>query len=86
MPATQDASQVESGKVICSFCGKSQAEVRKIVSGPNGVFICDECVVLCLQIISCDGLNLRAAYFSFEFVAKLLFPVARLFARSRKSD
>lgn len=36
--------------VYCSFCGKSQHEVRKIVAGPS-VFICDECVVMCLDII-----------------------------------
>ena len=35
----------------CSFCGKSQTEVRKLISGP-GVFICDECVQLCLPIIA----------------------------------
>ena len=37
--------------VHCSFCGKSQDEVRKIVAGP-GVYICDECVELCQQIIA----------------------------------
>jgi ATP-dependent protease Clp ATPase subunit len=35
----------------CSFCGKSQTEVKKLVAGP-GVFICDECVELCLPIIA----------------------------------
>ena len=35
----------------CSFCGKSQTEVKKLISGP-GVFICDECVELCLPIIA----------------------------------
>ena len=86
MPATHGASQPESEKAICSFCGKSQADVRKMVSGPKGVFVCDECIVLCLQIASHEGLNLRAAYFSFEFVAKLLYPAAMLFDRSKKSD
>jgi ClpX C4-type zinc finger len=80
MPTTSDAPKDESQKVICSFCGKSQDEVRKIVAGPDKVFICDECVVLSLQIISEEsGLNLRAAYFSFIFVAKLLYPLARIF-------
>ena len=36
--------------LYCSFCGKSQHEVRKLIAGPT-VFICDECVVLCLDII-----------------------------------
>ncbi len=35
----------------CSFCGKSQADVKKLIAGP-GVFICDECVELCLPIIA----------------------------------
>ncbi len=38
---------------ICSFCGKTQEEVRKLVSGP-GVFICDECVDLCNEILTED--------------------------------
>jgi ATP-dependent Clp protease ATP-binding subunit ClpX len=37
--------------LYCSFCGKSQHEVRKLIAGPT-VFICDECVVLCMDIIS----------------------------------
>jgi ATP-dependent Clp protease ATP-binding subunit ClpX len=36
--------------LYCSFCGKSQHEVRKLIAGPT-VFICDECVVLCMDII-----------------------------------
>jgi ClpX C4-type zinc finger protein len=86
MSATSDAPKDESEKVICSFCGKSQDEVRKIVAGPNKVFICDECVLLSLEI-TCEegGLNERAAYFSFMFVVKLLYPVARFFWR-RKSN
>ena len=36
--------------LYCSFCGKSQHEVRKLIAGPN-VFICDECVDLCNDII-----------------------------------
>jgi len=35
----------------CSFCGKSQANVRKLLAGPDDVFICDECVELCYEII-----------------------------------
>ena len=39
--------------VRCSFCGKSQDSVKKIVAGP-GVFICDECVDLCTSIIEAE--------------------------------
>ena len=35
----------------CSFCGKSQDQVRKLIAGPLDVFICDECVELCAEII-----------------------------------
>ena len=39
--------------LYCSFCGKSQHEVRKLIAGPT-VFICDECVELCMDIIRED--------------------------------
>jgi len=86
MPATNDAPEAEAEKLTCSFCGKSQDEVRKLVSGPNNIFICDECVFLCLQITSeHGGLHERAAYYSFIFVAKLLYPVALFFHRREDS-
>ena len=41
----------DNGKLLyCSFCGKSQHEVRKLIAGPS-VFVCDECVDLCNDII-----------------------------------
>ena len=52
----------ERGQFKCSFCGKSQDQARKIIAGP-GVYICDECVELCNEIIEeefssrRDGLN-----------------------------
>lgn len=45
MPKTQDRN------IKCSFCGKPQEVVKKIIAGPSGVFICDECVGLCQDII-----------------------------------
>ena len=39
------------GGCRCSFCGKLQEQVRKLVAGPNGVFICDECVDVCSEIM-----------------------------------
>jgi len=49
---TKAGSGKESSKNTryCSFCGKSEHEVRKLIAGPT-VFICDECVVLCMDII-----------------------------------
>ena len=35
----------------CSFCGKDQKEVERLIAGPGGVYICDECVALCTEII-----------------------------------
>lgn len=40
----------EKGQLKCSFCGKSQSQVRKLVAGP-GVYICDECIELCTEIV-----------------------------------
>ena len=40
-----------NGSLSCSFCGKSQKEVKKLIAGP-GVYICDECIDLCNDIIS----------------------------------
>ena len=40
----------EKGQLKCSFCGKSQEQVRKLVAGP-GVYICDECIELCAEIV-----------------------------------
>ncbi|VAW66732.1 ATP-dependent Clp protease ATP-binding subunit ClpX [hydrothermal vent metagenome] len=45
-------NEEDSGKLLyCSFCGKSQHEVKKLIAGPS-VFVCDECVELCNDIIS----------------------------------
>ena len=54
-----------SGSLECSFCGKGQDEVRKLVAGP-GVYICDECVDLCNDILvdELDGRAQAAAKFS----------------------
>ena len=54
-PVTECAMSKSSGSdskntLYCSFCGKSQHEVRKLIAGPT-VFICDECVELCMDII-----------------------------------
>jgi predicted CXXCH cytochrome family protein len=38
----------------CSFCNKSQRNVRRLIAGPNGVHICDECVDICLGIVTED--------------------------------
>ena len=49
-------SSQEKNTLYCSFCGKSQHEVRKLIAGPT-VFICDECVELCMDIIREENKN-----------------------------
>lgn len=50
----QDGSgTTKNNEVHCSFCGKSQSEVKKIVAGP-GVYICNECIDLCKQIVDSE--------------------------------
>ena len=46
----------EKDSLFCSFCGKSQKEVKKLIAGPT-VFVCDECVELCMDIIKEDSKN-----------------------------
>lgn len=36
----------------CSFCGKHQEQVKRLIAGPGGVYICDECIELCQEIIA----------------------------------
>ena len=43
-------STKDNGTLRCSFCGKGQKEVKKLIAGP-GVYICDECIDLCMDII-----------------------------------
>ena len=43
----------------CSFCGKSQEQVRKLIAGPNGVVICDECIDACREMLAESGIVLE---------------------------
>ena len=60
-PAVEAKARRKAEKVLgrklpqtlhCSFCGKSQHQVKMLIAGPRGVFICDECVGLCDTIIA----------------------------------
>jgi hypothetical protein len=46
-------------QLLCSFCGKSQRQVTKLIAGP-GVYICNECVDLCIEIFDEQGVESRA--------------------------
>ncbi|RUS66809.1 ATP-dependent Clp protease ATP-binding subunit ClpX [Saezia sanguinis] len=54
---TSDSKDVE---LYCSFCGKSNKEVKKLVAGPSNVFICNDCVKLCAEMIK-ESLNTKDA-------------------------
>ena len=43
----------------CSFCHRDQNEVRRLIAGPEGVFICDECVGLCQEVLEEDGIQVK---------------------------
>ena len=45
------AGKISEEKVRCSFCNKTQDQVKKMIAGPSGVYICDECVDICADII-----------------------------------
>ncbi|HZP25649.1 MAG TPA: ATP-dependent Clp protease ATP-binding subunit ClpX [Dehalococcoidia bacterium] len=57
MPTKSSGSSGGGSKVqyYCSFCGKNQDQVRRLISGPGAVYICDECVELCREIIQEDN-------------------------------
>ncbi len=72
-----------SNTLYCSFCGKSQHEVRKLIAGPT-VFICDECVGLCNDIIENEEiLHLLAAD---EERADQSYPAAFAYAREKSTE
>lgn len=59
--------RIQEQKVRCSFCNKSEDQVRKLISGPDDVYICDECIEICSEIVEeeleneyleDDGINL----------------------------
>ena len=45
------AEKIREGKIRCSFCQKTEDQVRKLIAGPNGTYICDECIGICSEII-----------------------------------
>lgn len=61
------ADSSSKNTLYCSFCGKSQHEVRKLIAGPV-VFICDECVGICLEIVGREALFSEdiAVYFALK--------------------
>ncbi len=54
--STKNQADVER----CSFCHRDPTQVRRLISGPEGVFICDECVHLCYEVLEEDGIETTA--------------------------
>jgi ATP-dependent protease Clp ATPase subunit len=54
--------------LYCSFCGKSQHEVSKLIAGPKDVFICDECTLSCMDIVQVTNKPRERRAFIREFV------------------
>jgi ATP-dependent Clp protease ATP-binding subunit ClpX len=52
---TINGSSTGRGEQVCSFCGKAQGQVERLIAGPGRVFICNECIDLCQQIITEEG-------------------------------
>ena len=46
------AGKKDGDLCVCSFCGKNQKQVKKLIAGPGGVYICDECIDICNEIMS----------------------------------
>ena len=44
-------AKMNDDNIRCSFCNKTQSQVRKMIAGPNGAYICDECIEVCAEII-----------------------------------
>ena len=42
---------MDKNKKYCSFCNKDEDRVQKLIAGPNGIFICDECIDICRNMI-----------------------------------
>ena len=47
----------DKNTVCCSFCGRNESQVNQMVKGPNDVFICDECIKLCSQVIGYEAID-----------------------------
>ena len=60
----------------CSFCGKSQDQVRKLIAGP-GVYICDECIDLCNEILDEELIDTQAKLHNSPQVKKKLMKIQK---------
>ena len=54
-----DKFEFSNDTIFCSFCGRLRQEVNKLIEGPDGIMICDECVEMCHRIISEDEISIE---------------------------
>ena len=54
-------------QLFCSFCGKPKELTKRLIAGPNGIFICDECIVICKEIIKEERVLLKKIVNIFNF-------------------
>ena len=71
----------EKKSARCSFCGKTQENVRKIVEGP-GVYICDECINICKSMVEADGYEEEEMGYTLNEEEELPNPAQRPYPRS----
>ena len=64
--AALPAPYIDKAPLHCSFCLKSQHEVKKLIAGPGLIFICDECVGLCVAIIAGKPLKVDEGKFKIQ--------------------
>ena len=67
------ADKVREGKVRCSFCHKTEDQVRKLIAGPDGAYICDECISICSEIME-EEFNMYDHEADYETGINLLKP------------
>ncbi len=68
------AGKITGSDIRCSFCGKSQDAVRKLIAGPAGVYICDECIEICADILE-EELEDEELHVSEDLQINLLKPM-----------
>src|SRR5207244_971084 len=59
-------SRTRRAEEFCSFCGRSQEQVNRLIAGPDSVFICDECVELCREILMEEAMTPRGEMLSIK--------------------
>ena len=65
-----------SNKYTCSFCKKTQTQVNRLIAGPEKVFICDQCVKLCSEMLSNSKSKELNKYSKEELLNEISYPIS----------